>query len=668
MSDAIKADCPDEYAQYKQTVQEYARGMRENVEAYGCGVVSAYGVFAEIDMDRIEQWEDHSQEFETVNDVFLLAKRYKLSIASNPVLFDAIRVLLGNKRERLFDQIDQLFSYASQYELRRMNKEPERLLYLMWAMRIDTGKMPRHIFRTAKHLRREFPLKTLVIALILDEQITKVYPEYSVKKRLKLIQHVFHTYSKTFMTKFIANALALPNLVYLLPPQPEDIHGSQDISNARLTKLQRDYAGIIKQIVKTFEVATNGNFGIAIDSTAVLAPYIQQALMESSAMSITAYLKAQIESPVFERYLNQQGSCNETDFSTYVAMFFTFLAPHKQDEESHKPVPINYLQNNLSKIAYWYSRDEHMRAWVVDQKNAPKAFIQNIAWLPYYYEQLSPRSREYMSKLLLDLPGSINTNASFILALKQGSDYFEWINDAPDADEIVDANEDVGDNSVAKYRYILTTPFPAQDDASVFQRFISGGKDIPAISSLERSSVDELSTHEFTKSEKYQSMANAADNVFTVAMILATPVTGGASLTYVGAKIALKLAAKKGIKYGMRVGYRYVRKTASKNIVRTTQRLTGKEGKQAFIRESKELAGLAPKRGRPSLYAKGQSTMKKTITRGDQLSSRLQLGLIAVPVATMLYCAKFSSTSSSLCQTQAEASPVNQCMHFKGEH
>jgi len=50
--------------------------MSEYVATYGCGVVSAYGVFADSNMDRIAQWEDEPENFKVVNRVFLLSSAW----------------------------------------------------------------------------------------------------------------------------------------------------------------------------------------------------------------------------------------------------------------------------------------------------------------------------------------------------------------------------------------------------------------------------------------------------------------------------------------------------------------------------------------------------------------------------------------------------------------
>jgi len=667
---SIEAQCPDQYAVYENIVHEYAVRMSNYVKTYGCGVVSAYGVFMTKDMSRIQQWEDDEWSFNEVNQVFLFAEKYNLDVAAKPLLYDVLSTLLTSANNQ--DQLDRVFAQTTGYERRRMSRNPERIFYLMWAMQISQSQKPEDIFRIKDRLHKDFSVASLPTALLLNGSIANIYPEYSAKKRLGLINYVFHTYSKGFMTKLATNKLALPNLVYLLPPQAGDIEGSQGLTDRDIEQLQRNYAADIKEIFKSFKVATD-NFGVSVDATAVLAPFVQQALVSAPMMnlSITSYLKNQIHSPVFNRYLKQKGNCKAEDFANYVANFFTFLAPFKQIKGNDSVEPIPYLQNNLAQIANWYHNDANMRAWVTDIGNDPQIFIQNMAWLPYYYEKSKPVVRQYLSKLLYNLPKNPNVNASFILALFKGSDYFEWIVNASDVDTKVNANEDVRGNSAAKYRYILTTPFPAQDDLSVFQRFLHNGTGIAALSDLQDYSVELLSKHEFILSEKIMSTLNNLDNTITVVEILAIPITGGASILLIGAKMAAKQATKKSLKQAVKVGSKYVRETVSHNVSRTTKRLIFKDGKKSFTREAKEMAGLAKKRGRPSQYAGVQAKMNRRIRTDAAISDSIQISLAASTLATALYCQGIADHSSSawgqsLCHVQDEKdSSENICRNFK---
>lgn len=671
IADSIRATCPDQSMRYSSVVDDFAIRIRDNVEAYGCGVLSAYGVFADSEMDRIRQWED-DQSFEAVNRVFLFAERYQLDIAAKPIVFDALDALLLTSDNALDGQLDDLFSQITLAERRRMNQNPETILYMMWAVWLSESTLPRDILRISDSLRRDFRQENLPTALILDSQIGAVYPEYSATRRLELIKDVFKTYGSAFMGKVAGNEMALPNLVYLLPPQSGDIAGSQSLTDSDLDHLRDDYAEIMEETINTFMALNESSlgFGVAIDASSVLAPYILDGLLDASKMSITSYLKAQIHSPVFAKHMALQ-NCSKEDFAVHVATFFKFLAPNKVGEDTKMEEPIFHLQHNLAMIANWYHDEYSMRQWVIDEGNVPSIFINNISRLPYYYKQSVPPTKQYISELLQKLPATLNDKASFILALFQSSDYFNWITKAADAKEIVVANEDVGDISAPKYLYILTTPFPAQGDTSVFNRFYNDGSGVAAVSLLHRYSIIDLSTHEFTEKEKLLSLLGDTNTVITIASIAAIPLTGGASIAVIGAQLAAKQAAKKGIKQAMKLGYRYTRKTVSRNVSRSVGRLNGKGGWEAAKREIKELTGVIPKRGRPSLYAGNQAAMGKVILRGELISDSVQFSIIAAGLASGIYCANFDETSSSnlgrsLCGKKDEAPSVNLCQSMKG--
>ena len=67
---------------------------------------------------------------------------------------------------------------------------------------------------------------------------------------------------------------------------------------------------------------------------------------------------------------------------------------------------------------------------------------------------------------------------------------------------------------------------------------------------------DELKTHEFTSTEKFDSGVDTAENVLLVVAIIAIPFTGGTSLSVVAelaAKKMIKFTLKKSIKRTMRL-------------------------------------------------------------------------------------------------------------------
>jgi len=262
------------------------------------------------------------------------------------------------------------------------------------------------------------------------------------------------------------------------------------------------------------------------------------------------------------------------------------------------------------------------------------------------------------------------------LALATGSQYFHWLATAPDAETTVVANEAAGDKSTAKYRYILTTGFPSREDKSVFDRFQEKGSGISAVSLLQSYTINDLSEHRFTDQEKFLAALDNADNALMVVSVLAVPFTGGASLLFIGAKIAAKQTAKKSFKYAMKAGYRYVRKSAVRNIRRAGRRLSGKEGGSAFKREVKEMSGYAKKRGRPSQYAGTQAKMTKNLQRVqneiDSMGLAINAPIISASVAALaagIYCQKFSEGSSfawvyRLCNHQKVHASVDVCENF----
>ncbi|MDQ6967598.1 MAG: hypothetical protein Q9M14_02810, partial [Mariprofundaceae bacterium] len=552
ISDDIKGSCSAEYQKYRSTVDYFAIRMRSYVETYGCGVVSAYGVFAENDMDRIEQWEDDPASFEVVNRVFLLSDTYGLNIDAKPALFDALAGFINMGSEDIIQRLESTLGDASRREIRRIDREPMRLLYLFWALELEPNADSRRVFKTYRKLQRDIPQSFLPMALMLDGQITTLYQNMdenihhniSAKDRYEMIENMIHDYSIEFLERVASNRMALPNIIYLLPPQARDIPNLQGLTDNELDQLRRDYTSGIKNIVENLEQLTK-NIGLSMEGMSFLTPYILDAMVQGVPIrDITTYLQAQVQSPVFHTYFDQFKHCTKEEFAQLFSGFFVFLAPGKSQGDNSKPIAINYLKHNLASIVRWYVEDSVMQEWVMHPTD-PNRFVQNMAWLPYYRNKLNARGKSVMSDLMRTLSENVDTNATYILALQNSSGYFDWVQHSSDAMMFVTANEEVGDQSAKKYRYILTTPFPAQGDDSVFDHFEQDGKlYVGFLSQLQQESIDALEIHEFTNIEKWATLINTADNIATGLSIAAVPFTAGASLYYVGAKIAAKQAAK----------------------------------------------------------------------------------------------------------------------------
>jgi len=128
--------------------------------------------------------------------------------------------------------------------------------------------------------------------------------------------------------------------------------------------------------------------------------------------------------------------------------------------------------------------------------------------------------------------------------------------------------------SYPKYKYILVTPFPSEDDQTLFKQIlsmnISDNKLKDSLLELIQKDTNELATHTFTTFDKLSRGANIIDNIdnalFIVAIVSA-PFTGGVSLTYIAIS-----TAKKAVKYSTKKGFKYMAKKVLKKAVKYNTR------------------------------------------------------------------------------------------------
>ncbi|MEH6544376.1 MAG: hypothetical protein V7721_10565 [Porticoccaceae bacterium] len=588
ITEELKADCPVQYEQYKAVVNEYAIRIRENAHLYGCGVISAYGVFINNDIDRIERWEDNPESFESVSQVFLISEQYNININESPFIFETLSLFISSDKESAIRQLDLALSQASRYELERINSQPQRIIYLIWALHVIKDNVDQEVFEEYHQLMRDFPLKFLPAVLVLDIQIAQAYPSITASGRINLIKKVLDDYPAEFLTRVADSPRAMPGLIFLLPVQLEDIQNIQNLNEGALNRLQQDYASSIKELLKLLNQLT-GDAGLAMETMSIFAPHILDALAEADRTAIMAYLEAQLTSPVFSAYLRQSGNCNYKDFTATVATFFSFLAPHGRDvDDTIKPIA--YLQHNLARIANWYSEDETMRTWVSAETEEPQAFIKNMSQLPYYFINANPTSQKYISRLLEELPGDINKNATFLLDLRKNTNYFEWVWIADDVEAEIKYNEAI----TKKYLFILTTPFPSRLDSSVYQRFQSNGSGIFAIMTLQNYSQDSLERHTFTEGDEWLEILDKADTVAIYASIVLIPLTAGGStaLTF-GARTAVSILAVTAVRISARKIVQTAIRKGTKTITKSIR--TMKNSKLPLVKRATPISRLVIK-------------------------------------------------------------------------
>ena len=287
--------------------------------------------------------------------------------------------------------------------------------------------------------------------------------------------------------------------------------------------------------------------------------------------------------------------------------------------------------NNLLKL----KKDENDLYKHLLYSSSEEKSISSLFYVSNVYAKFTSIKWHIFKDLLYTLPTpsyDIYMN-SFVLKELDNIGYFDKVIRSKEYNRFVENDEDVANGkSTAKYRYILLTSYPSDQDSSAFQ-YIGANRFFIAQNNLDklyRLSIDELETHNFTTFEKSMSYLNKADWALTGAAVVAAPFTGGTSLLYIVGKTATKqtgkIAAKKGMMW-------YAKKISIK--------LANKSIKFARV-------------GRKSLYKtigeKNTRAFGKGLSKLDDMKDNFTFGTVAAGTVAAYFIMPSKIQAKDICQ------------------
>ena len=622
--DLVKRKCPSEYQKYSDTVEEYIR-MKEYVESCGCEVVPLYACFADNNMDFIDLLEADPELMKSAADIVSSCPDFFAQIKLDPLIVESIMIM----DQHSFQALKIILNNIPKKDIKKLTNNSNYFsYYLLTCMLIEGNDYedPRKINSILRKLKREIPkekvdLFTLVYVLknIAEDSI-------SPSECYNLVDLTF----KTLGTKTIKKFLKLDKgaLLNFLAPSSEILENSQSIGKFELQRLQENYVEIMGYVYNLFGSKQMDDGGIKI--TEMISKYIPEALIEyNNPDQIKLYFQYLFESRIFG-FAARDGFCDETTDEALEKMFTMFSPP---DGEFYSP-------GNLGLIAKWFESGKLKEYMNTDSYEDFDSYIRTMYFLPKIYNTFDYAiQKDIFETLLFSLPFSQVYNGMFLYFLSENTTYFDWIAENNNISAFI--KSDVSP-SAKKYQYILITQYPSKKDDSLFRRFINGEK-VPteAVNILTRMSTTELQDHNFTTSEKNLATAskivNNADNIITIASIVAIPLTAGASTALVVAMAARKASmatAKRAVK------------TLVKRGVKSAIKLSGKKGKKKALRELGELTGFAAKRGRKNVVVEN---MKKGIYKTERIFDTAYLGGTAATIAAAYFLASKDTPQKDPC-------------------
>jgi len=519
--------CKKEFSKYPSLTENgWSIRIEPQIDLYGCKVVKVFDTLlkenAQGIMDAVDENPELMQEvlklykrreFVKLMNKNSVAKELIDSNADNPLFLKNLNYLIQkryNSANR--KKISNDFTYLNYYILPSVNA------------------------KTTKELKKYYhDLKKLNLNEL--KAFTFVYGTIGDSYDFSLLIENFVTLKKKLTPKQLNLIVQYPKFIaYFLYPSKEEmgIEGNDKYIHKKQQQYQKMIISFYKSMYKhNITQDSKSSNVVALLTLEEIQPYvvshpqnyyeIEKLLVVLSKQDFVNQLWAQIE--------NQ---CNKKKKEEFFAIFG---------------------DNNLNSLLKFKKSENDLYRNLLSSSSSQKS-IFSLFYIANVYAKFTPKKWQIFKDLLYTLPTpsyDIYVN-SFVLKELDKMGYFDKVIRSREYNKFVENDEDVANGkSTIKYKYILLTSYPSDQDPSVFQYI--GSKELSMaqdnLDKLYELSINELETHNFTTFEKSMSYLNKADCALTGVAIIAAPFTGGLSLGYIALETAGKQAGKTVAKKGI---------------------------------------------------------------------------------------------------------------------
>lgn len=516
--------CIDEYKQYNDTVSAYKIRMESLIQAEGCKVIPLYAYIIEAEeFDILNKVDDSPKIMENLIKLFETNKVFFSVIMKHSTMK---KILLTN---RLNDDFIEKFTYIVRKKLHKkqiieIDKNRNYLNYLLLASLYAKDKKETLALYT--QLKSSLSIEIVPsFVLVLDS----IGDQYSFEE---LVENFTILTKKLSIDEVKVLALYPQYFAYFLYPKKEVLDiGS--ISDSKLREIQQSIQQKVIDIYQQMFAKYRYTNGVSqIDYALLTVENIYPYLLEQESVSNDDF------SQLFH-HLVEKG---------YILSLFQKDKCSKTTKE-HFAV---FGQHNIQSAVKLLKKEKFFAYSLFDEFKDPNYSINSFFYVANLYKNLNNKEWKIFKKLLVTLPYAYDNKIAFIQRIEKNG-YFRNIVQQDDYKEMI--VPEYGEKN-PKYKYVLLTPYPSQNDENIFESVLR--TDI-SDNTLQKSLVDligksskELAIHEFTTSEKFFGNVDKLDNIVTVASVVLVPFTAGTSLSYIALKVGVKQASKQGAKYMMK--------------------------------------------------------------------------------------------------------------------
>ena len=553
--------CEKEYANHPKLIEEgWSFRIDEKIEKYGCEIIPAYDFLRKFDaIELIDAMDSNPELISEVQKLFKYKKVLGL-MTQNQVVKN---LLIENANNvQLLKNINYLFAqYLNSAVKKEIISNPVYLNYfILAAANTNDQKEAKKNYKKLK----KFSIKGI-------EVFSFVFGAIGNKYRFSYLLENFITLKKKLSTEQLKQIAQYPEFIaYFLYPSKEEmkIYGSEQEVYYQQKKFQKLMISIYKDTYKHYQYKKNIDENeMALLTMKYIYPYI---VTNRNYYEIEKLFHTLINKGFIDELWNSIGDpCKGKNAEEQFAVF--------GNDSLNNILRLRKDENNLyHQLLNWQS---------------PNKSIFSLVYVANVYNDFSAKEWKVFKDMIYTLPDDPYSNI-LVLKMLEKIDYYKNVVRYTNYNNYVQKNEDdASGKSALKYKFILFTSYPSDNDPSAYELILAGNltaasKELSALYSV---SIEELETHNFTLFEQNMEIIDNIDNVLTVASIAAAPFTGGISLSYVAIKQASKMAAKKGVKYYAKKLALKSRKFVNKAIRKAR---VGRKGLEKVLGGKKKLVSL----------------------------------------------------------------------------
>jgi len=518
--------CQKEYEKYPDLNGMWSIRMSDKIDLYGCKVIPIYEMLKKANAISVMDAIDDNHKI--LLPLFNLKKHKEiLNLIFRNDLFKSL-ILDNAINPKILSNLNYLFDKHLNYSMIHNLKQNPNYIYYFLIPAIEA--------KNKTELQKYYnKLKGIYISKL--PAFSLIYINLRDKYNLNDLLDNFLTIKKSLSKKQLNLIVEYPEeFIYFLYPPKEDLGSGYNLSQKQ-KKFQHLIIDIYKDIYSSYTTQSPEiKNQIALSFIDKVYPYI----VNKHNYNDIKILFHELNNYGFLKqiFINAPLCSDKIDKNFYILF---------GDERLNNLIA---LKNNYPSLYYTLLKSN---------SKAKSIFLMAYVANVLHSDNFTYVQKQIFKSLLKDLSPNLYANI-YILTKLEKIGYFKNITNRSDYKYYVKANEDdMNGFSAPKYKYILVTSYPAQTDPSVLD-YLSNNQLNKAKNLLDKlyyKSISDLERHTFTTKDKTMYFLNIADNIITIASIVAIPFTAGVSGEYLLAKQGAKTSAKTTFKV-------YIKTTAKK--------------------------------------------------------------------------------------------------------